>query len=103
MEQRIAEHERMIRKQTERITVPGNLFYSSRPCLCSLPYSLVSCFRQTADFPHKAVAKSSVDIPYFYAHIYEYGDKVKLVSVIYAVIRLKKCRVIGMIRLKKCD
>lgn len=27
MEQRIAEHERMIRKQTERITVPDNLFY----------------------------------------------------------------------------
>lgn len=27
MERRIAEHERMIRKQTERITVPDNLFY----------------------------------------------------------------------------
>lgn len=39
----------------------------------------------------------------FYLRIYEYGDKVKLVSVIYAVIRLKKCRVIGMIRWKKCD
>ena len=31
--------------------------------------------------------------------LYEYGDKVK----VYAVIRLKKCRVIGMIRWKKCD
>ena len=39
----------------------------------------------------------------FNERIYEYGDKVKLVSVIYAVIRLKKCRVIGMIRWKKCD
>lgn len=35
--------------------------------------------------------------------IYEYGDKVKLVSIIYAVIRLKKCCVIGMIRWKKCN
>ena len=36
-------------------------------------------------------------------HVYEYGDKVKLVSVIYTVIRLKKCRVMGMIRWKKCN
>mgnify|MGYP000100816655 CR=1 FL=1 len=31
MKQRIAKHERMIRKQTERITVPGNLFYCFAP------------------------------------------------------------------------
>lgn len=40
---------------------------------------------------------------YFNERIYEYGDKVKLVSIIYAVIRLKKCCVIGMIRWKKCN
>ena len=40
---------------------------------------------------------------YFNARIYEYGDKVKLVSVIYTVIRLKRCRVMGMIRWKRCN
>ena len=39
----------------------------------------------------------------FNERIYEYGDKVKLVSIIYAVIRLKTCCVIGMIRWKKCN
>lgn len=64
IERRIAEHERVIRKQTERITVPDNLLLCDHVC-ASFHVLWNRVLGELRIFPYKAVTKPFVDIPCF--------------------------------------